>query len=57
MAQQLEIRSIGFLCHCGAELPIPMNPLPFPGLYFCSICNGQFKITLESIELIDDEEE
>lgn len=56
MAQQLEIRSIGFMCHCGAELPILMNPLPFPGLYFCPACHGEFKITLESIELVDGEE-
>lgn len=53
MTQRLEIRNLGLKCNCGESLPLPLNPFPFPGIYFCPKCEGQsFTLTLEEVEFV-----
>jgi hypothetical protein len=54
METVMELRDVGLRCfECKTVLPLPLNPLPFPGVYFCpnKDCKKVLIVSLEDIEL------
>lgn len=52
MPTQAQMVNVGLVCEgCGRDLPIPINPFPFPGLYICPKCQNHLSMTVQEIEV------